>query len=195
MRDELVIQSISQLRALAHPLRQRILRALADEPHTNKQLAALLNESPARLHFHVRELAEAGLIELVQEVPKRGVVEKYYRATARNIRVASSVSGNAFLLEELPEATLDAARQELAQATAAFGGPPPGTRIFHQQLRLSADTLARLQQYLDAIEQEAQDSTPMSDVEGQIQSFMLTYVLHPIVSSHTTNESFGEEQE
>jgi DNA-binding transcriptional ArsR family regulator len=69
MRDELLIETPEQLRALAHPLRQRILQLLTDAPSTNQQLALALGVSPPRLHFHVRELLAAGLIELVAERP------------------------------------------------------------------------------------------------------------------------------
>jgi DNA-binding transcriptional ArsR family regulator len=72
MRDELVLETTEQIRALAHPLRQRVLHLLTDVPYTNKQLAMALQVSPPRLHFHVRELQAAGLIEIVSEQPQKG---------------------------------------------------------------------------------------------------------------------------
>lgn len=76
-----------QLKALGHPLRLRVLEVLGEsgEQLTNRQLAQRLGVDPGHLHFHVRMLLGAGLIELVEGEGRR---EKPYRAVASNIRVA-----------------------------------------------------------------------------------------------------------
>src|SRR5690348_17268163 len=91
MRDEITIETPEQIRAMAYPLRQRILDLVADAPYTNKQLATILKVSPSRLHFHIRTLLVAGLIEVESERRKKGVLEKYYRAVARVLRLSPSV--------------------------------------------------------------------------------------------------------
>ena len=53
---------------------------------TNRELAQRLGVDPGHLHFHVRMLLKAGLIELVDE-DGRGR-EKPYRAVAKIFRVA-----------------------------------------------------------------------------------------------------------
>jgi DNA-binding transcriptional ArsR family regulator len=59
-----------QMRALVHPLRSRIMEALInDGPSTASKLAAQLGESSGATSYHLRVLAEAGVIE---EVPDRG---------------------------------------------------------------------------------------------------------------------------
>lgn len=57
------------LRALAHPLRLRILSALRDGPATSTLLARELRESRGATSYHLRELARYGLIE---ELADRG---------------------------------------------------------------------------------------------------------------------------
>ena len=58
------------MRAIAHPIRLRIIDALRDEgPSTATRLAALLGESTGATSYHLRVLAEAGVIE---EDPERG---------------------------------------------------------------------------------------------------------------------------
>lgn len=55
---------------MVHPLRMRIMDALRDEgPSTATRLAALLGESSGATSYHLRVLAEAGVIE---EDPDRG---------------------------------------------------------------------------------------------------------------------------
>lgn len=182
VRDELVLDSLAQLGALAHPLRQRALRALADEPRTNKQLAALLGEPPARLHFHVRELERAGLIALVEERPKGGVLEKYYRAVARGFRLGPAL-GAAPEAGDVPRAALAAAEQELARAAARFGSPLPRTRIVQGQARLTRERLARVVAHLAAIDEElrraAAPGAPEADDEIG-ETYIVTALLHPL---------------
>lgn len=77
-----VLTTPAHLDAVAHPLRIRVLWLLNDRPMTNQQMAAELGESPSRLHFHVRKLAAAGLIHIVETRPKGGVLEKLYGLVA-----------------------------------------------------------------------------------------------------------------
>ncbi|MCC9309996.1 helix-turn-helix domain-containing protein [Kitasatospora sp. RB6PN24] len=56
------------LRALAHPLRMRILDLLTDEgPATSARLAERLGENTGTLSWHLRQLAEHGFIEEDEE--------------------------------------------------------------------------------------------------------------------------------
>src|ERR1700716_3812193 len=89
MRDTLVLDSAEQLKALGHPLRLRALEMLGEDPGwtlTNRELAQRLGVDPGHLHFHVRMLLKAGLIELA-EAESRGR-EKPYRSVAKVFRVA-----------------------------------------------------------------------------------------------------------
>src|SRR3954447_14887176 len=86
--DVVTIERPEQLKALGHPLRLRVLELLGDEgvPLTNRELANRLGVDPCHLHFHVRMLLQAALIELVTDAPTRR--EKPYRAVAHTVHVA-----------------------------------------------------------------------------------------------------------
>lgn len=104
-QEILIIDRPEQLKALGHPLRLRVLEALAEsgEQLTNRELAVRLGVDPGHLHFHVRMLLAAGLIELAEGGKGR---EKPYRAVAAHVRVAPELitSGAA---NEAREAMLD----------------------------------------------------------------------------------------
>jgi DNA-binding transcriptional ArsR family regulator len=88
MKEVQVLDRPEQLKALGHPLRVRALEMLggdSDGELTNRELAQRLGVDPGHLHFHVRMLLKAGLIELVEGAHGR---EKPYRAVARTFRVA-----------------------------------------------------------------------------------------------------------
>ncbi len=67
------------LKALAHPLRLRILRHLGvSGPATSTTLAAALGENTGTLSYHLRRLEQGGFIEDVPDSP--GGRERWWRA-------------------------------------------------------------------------------------------------------------------
>jgi DNA-binding transcriptional ArsR family regulator len=72
------------LKAIANPLRQRILAAINEGDATSpNEVSRRLGEPLGRVSHHVRVLAKLGAIELVRTEPRRGAVEHYYRALVR----------------------------------------------------------------------------------------------------------------
>ncbi|MGW1676481.1 helix-turn-helix domain-containing protein [Saccharopolyspora sp. NPDC002376] len=66
---------------LLHPVRARILQTLfGTDPLTTAQLRERLPDvAPATMYRHVAVLAEAGVLEVVEEKRVRGTVERSYR--------------------------------------------------------------------------------------------------------------------
>jgi DNA-binding transcriptional ArsR family regulator len=121
--DTLVLDKPEQLKALGHPLRVRILEMLGQEGEwqlTNRELAQRLGVDPGHLHFHVRMLLKAGLIELADGGHGR---EKPYRAVAKIFRVAPELlaAGGA---SDLQAAMIDQVQRahSLYSAEGAFRG-------------------------------------------------------------------------
>jgi DNA-binding transcriptional ArsR family regulator len=66
-------------KALADPLRIRLLQWLAETPRSARQLADCAGLPPDRLYYHLGQLQEAGLIEVAEYRPlARGKVERVY---------------------------------------------------------------------------------------------------------------------
>ena len=64
------VRDVEELRTLAHPMRQRILRRLREAgPATATTLARDLGENSGIMSYHLRQLAEHGF---VQEMAERG---------------------------------------------------------------------------------------------------------------------------
>ena len=68
-------------KALAHPLRVRILSSLHKGISSPNQLAQELGEPLGNVSYHVKTLLEYDCVELVKTEPRRGAVEHFYRAT------------------------------------------------------------------------------------------------------------------
>jgi DNA-binding transcriptional ArsR family regulator len=68
-----------QLRTLAHPLRSRLLSALRlDGPATATGLARALGTNSGATSYHLRQLAEAGMV--VEESERGSTRQRYWRA-------------------------------------------------------------------------------------------------------------------
>ena len=64
---------------IMHPIRIRILLALVDRKLTPLQLGEQLADVPqATLYRHLNKLMQGGLLEVIEERPVRGTVEKVY---------------------------------------------------------------------------------------------------------------------
>jgi DNA-binding transcriptional ArsR family regulator len=81
------ITDFRQIRAIADPLRIRMLQLFAEEPRTTKQVADRLGEKPTRLYNHARALEQAGLIRLVRTRQNRGTTERYLEAVGSRFEV------------------------------------------------------------------------------------------------------------
>jgi len=74
---------IAQLRALAHPLRARLLGALRFHgPATATQLAARLGTNSGATSYHLRQLAEVGLVE--DDVDRSTGRDRVWRSTHKS---------------------------------------------------------------------------------------------------------------
>lgn len=78
---EAITQQLAK--ALAHPLRVRILSSLHNGISSPNQLAQELDEPLGNVSYHVKTLLEYDCVELVKTEPRRGAVEHFYRATDR----------------------------------------------------------------------------------------------------------------
>jgi DNA-binding transcriptional ArsR family regulator len=74
-----------EAKAIASPLRLRILRLCLDRALTNKQIAQALGRDPASVLHHVRTLVRTGFLVAEQERRgARGAREVPYRATGKS---------------------------------------------------------------------------------------------------------------
>lgn len=87
------------MRALAHPLRLRLLDLLRfDGPSTATLLSRRVGESSGSTSYHLRQLARYGFIE---EAPGRGGRERWWRYRQRRVTLDSGGAGGRELLAEL----------------------------------------------------------------------------------------------
>lgn len=79
------------MKAMAHPMRVRILAYMNDRPWSPNEISEELAEGLSQVSYHVKVLKDFELIEMTKLEPRRGAVEHYYRAIKRAY-VPSSVT-------------------------------------------------------------------------------------------------------
>ncbi|MGN1033869.1 MAG: ArsR/SmtB family transcription factor [Intestinibacter sp.] len=91
MKDLLVLRDLECVKAIAHPRRIDILNAFDKDPLSAKQLSEMLDEPHAKINYHIKTLYNVGILELVEEKIKSGIVEKYYYPTAKNVVMSRKI--------------------------------------------------------------------------------------------------------
>ncbi|MGJ6968281.1 helix-turn-helix domain-containing protein [Streptosporangium sp. G11] len=150
-----------RLRVALTPIRRRLLGRLR-EPASAVQLAAEFDLPRQRVGYHLRVLEEAGLIELVEERPRRGFVERVMRVTA-----------NAFLVD--PGVLAQADEGDRA-GEAGDGGGATGAAEVAEGFRRVADQYAA-EHLVEVAADTVRDVTRMAAAADRQGVRLLTFTL------------------
>jgi DNA-binding transcriptional ArsR family regulator len=158
----------AEAKALAHPLRMRILRLCLDQSLTNKQLAEWLAKDPGTVLHHVRTLVATGFLvpDEVRQGPK-GALEKPYRATGKSWTL--SLEESPVPVGEDVQAMLEAFQAELAEA-----GPDAAAGFNRLALTLNKTSREELESRVLAILDEF--VTRPADPDGE--PYGLLFAMH-----------------
>jgi DNA-binding transcriptional ArsR family regulator len=102
-----VIQSADTAATLFSPARMRILEHLA-QPDSAAGVARRLELPRQQIGYHLRELEQAGLVELVEERRKGNCIERMVRTAAQSFVISPIALGKLGSLDPAPQ---DAAQQ------------------------------------------------------------------------------------
>ena len=133
------------VKALAHPLRVRILGILERRSATPKELAEMLEVPLENLSYHVRALRDFGFIRLERRRMVRGAVEHRYGMVARpRITAAAWEQLPAMVREALDAASLDQIWDVVTRAAAQDKMSRPESHMARRVARLDEQGLAEM---------------------------------------------------
>ena len=170
------------VKALAHPLRIRILAILEERVASPSQIAEELDAPLGNVSYHVRQLADLGLIKLVKETPVRGTLEHHYRAEIRP-RISDRAFSTApdLVKQATVGATLGQIGDAVNRAAAEGGFGRADAHLSRLPLLLDEEgwklVSKELESLVDRIERIQRDSGKRlmkTDHEGQVRGELVT---------------------
>ena len=125
MKKVFRVTDFETLKIIANPLRFQIVESLLSKPLTVKQVAEKLGLAPSKLYYHVKQLEECGLIEVVETRLVSNMVEKVYRAAATEVEIdpalcSIATSEGQEQVNTMITATIDTTREDLVRSFEAY---------------------------------------------------------------------------
>jgi DNA-binding transcriptional ArsR family regulator len=162
-------------KALAHPLRTRLLAALEGRTASPSELADEVGAPLGVVSYHMRRLSSLGFVKLVKRVPRRGAVEHYYTATTRP-RITDKAWGATpgIVKQATIAAALEQIGQQVSAAASAGGFDAAEAHLARRPVTVDDKGLKAIARELDAfstriqkIETDAKQRLQRSDRQGQ----------------------------
>jgi DNA-binding transcriptional ArsR family regulator len=139
------VTSANEMRALAHPVRMDLLELLAVRgPHTASEAAAILDQTPANVSWHLRKLAEHGFVRQAADGPGR---RRPWKMVAESLTWGDDAADPA-AVAALSDLAIEREVQRLRAALASSPGESRqwqlATQVHQNSLWLTADEAAEL---------------------------------------------------
>lgn len=89
MDEVKVLSTVEEIKAFSDLFRFKILSTFYSlgKPSTVKQIADSINETPAKVHYHVKKMEKVNILKLVYTEEINGIVAKYYEPTAKGFNI------------------------------------------------------------------------------------------------------------
>ncbi|MDT0122396.1 helix-turn-helix domain-containing protein [Paenibacillus sp. RRE4] len=89
MQQHKVLSTIEEIKIYSDPYRIQIMNMFNRQgrPSTVKEIADLMGEVPAKVHYHVKKLEKIGLLTMVSTREINGIIAKYYEPFSGEIHL------------------------------------------------------------------------------------------------------------
>jgi DNA-binding transcriptional ArsR family regulator len=183
-----------RVRLALSPIRRRLLERLR-EPASATGLAAELGLSRQRINYHLRALEQAGLLELVEERPRRGFTERILAARADAFVVDPAVLGavadveaqDRYAAEHLIGAASDVVRNVVRmQAAARREGTRLLTFTIEADVRFAAP--ADVERFCNHLAELVGDAAAIHGTATGGRPYRLVLSGHPAPAPPTTED-------
>lgn len=186
MKDILVLRELEQIKAIAHSYRLEIIESFEEAPATAKQVADKMGEPHAKVNYHIKTLLKVGILELIEEKVKLGIVEKYYMPAARNFVIDRNILNTAetSVLESFEQAAIsifENLSKDFYKAVEYTNEKEhPKKFLYYYDYYLTLDEISELQDRLELVYEEflknKKDKTRPSTKRYSIASMMIPRV-------------------
>lgn len=152
---ELLLTDPKVVKALAHPLRAKLLTILDRREASPSQLSGELGQPLGTVSYHVRTLHDMGLLRLVGEKRQRGAVEHYYTSVKWVIHEDAWKALPSSLKHTVHASFLSQIGEEVSSAASAGGFDEPYALLNHEVLTLDEEGALELAREASALMKRA----------------------------------------
>ena len=187
--DTYIVKRLEQAKLLTDPFKLRLIEGFAGAPATTKQVADKMGEKAPRLYRHVDALVEEGLLLLVEEKPKRGTIERYYKTVADRFEVDpelfSPTSGGGDDAAELMRSIFRDTEADLVRLFAESDDNKPETEelplVVKFAIRGTPDDIEQLRGKLESLLEECNSLSSEGEDPKATESYagLLTFYRRP----------------
>ncbi len=189
MKEVLVLSDLEQIKAISHPYRIEIVEAFEDLPATAKQIADRLGEPHAKVNYHIKTLLKVGILELVEEKIKLGIVEKYYLPSAKMFVIDKSIlnsSENGNVIESINQALIsifENISKDFYKSIEYMGQKQQANKILHyNDYYLTEDEVQELQDKLKVVMKDYLKDKKDKD-RNNTKKYSISSLIIPRISS------------
>jgi DNA-binding transcriptional ArsR family regulator len=180
-----VIERADQMKAIADPLRLRVVQLLMTDPRRSfavKEIGAALEQPVTKLYHHVKILEAAGLIKDVETRLVSGIVEHRYQAGQRSLRFDDRLLGEPEVRSDSiahVNALIDASREDLAAYLRREDADVALVDVTKARARLTGAQIKAIQDQIEAMVASFADTGEDNERAGVARSTLL-FVMHPL---------------
>lgn len=172
------INDLRMVKALAHPLRLRIIEALENRSASPSELSQELDAPIGNVSYHVRRLEALGVLKLVDTAQRRGAVEHYFQLETRpRISEKAWAAAPPIVKESMLQGVLSKLGDQVTAAASNGGFSRPETHVGRLPMLLdeqgfqeAARALSTVADRLKAIEEKSAKRLEKRDHEGSLHA-------------------------
>jgi len=94
MKEVMILNELEQIKTVSNMYRIEVIESFEGKQATAKMIADNMGEPHAKVNYHIKELLNVGVLELVEEKVRLGIVEKFYRPSAKVFIIDKSILAN-----------------------------------------------------------------------------------------------------
>lgn len=137
--QHIVLSTIEEIKVYSDPYRIQIMNTFRKQgrPSTVKEVADLMGEVPAKVHYHVKKLEKIGLLTLVSTREINGIIAKYYNPFEGEIHLRHEGEEDSPLKQVFQSETLKLLNEMYEQSRERFmKQASQGDRMFISDMTL-----------------------------------------------------------
>jgi DNA-binding transcriptional ArsR family regulator len=169
------------VRALAHPLRARILGILQERTASPSELSDELGAPLGNGSYHVRVLSDLKLIKLTKKTPRRGAIEHHYEAVSMaHITDEAWSQTTAVVKHAMVTSALQEVGRSVGQAAGLGGFERTDAHLTRTRLTLDEKAwrelsvaLGRVVAKAEQLQEQSAKRLAKADHEGELQTTLV----------------------